>query len=163
MDYDCKGRDWCLFKLKDLGFSDIERNGEFFIAKNNKITVLYYYNWPKVGRISDRGGLLRKRSTNLRRYACFEPQHFVGINYDGTVSPCCNIRNDAKQHQPYVLGDLKVNSLEEILTSPKAIKFRENCANNIFKQKSSPCKYCNNIGGRYTIQNGGITAYEHHR
>lgn len=154
MNYDNIPKEECLARLKKIGCGIYEIQDDYIYASKGKQKYCYVLRWP--GRtITDRGGVLKEYSSNIRTTSCKEPTHFVGINYDGTVSPCCNIRNDVEEHKPYILGDLHNNSLEEIFMSPKAIMFRDKCAKGIFEE-GSPCYTCANNGGRYTRGNGGI-------
>ena len=151
MDYDCKGREWVRSRLQNWHCENICEYDKYFTAIKSNTKILYYPNWPELSRISDRGGELSKYSSNgTRNDPCYEPQYFCGINYDGTVSPCCNVRNDGS-NAPLILGDLHQDSLERILTNDKATAFRQSC-----KQSHFPmfCQHCSNSGGRYTTKNG---------
>ena len=52
------------------------------------------------------GALVQIKKKYVRDFPCFEPTHFVGVDYTGQVVPCCNIRHDVESHEPFVLGDL---------------------------------------------------------
>lgn len=157
MDYDNIGLTECVTRLIDAGAIIDKISFPYVYAHTDKIQILYYVNYTKYGKITDRGGTLplyivgQKRDTQ-----CVEPLRFVGINYDGTVSPCCNIRNDIDSTKGYIMGDLHNNTLEEILNSDKYITFKNNCLNGIFDD-NSPCQYCSNSGGRYSSGKGGIS------
>jgi MoaA/NifB/PqqE/SkfB family radical SAM enzyme len=155
MNYDNLPAEQCISKLISMGCNIDEITEDYIYASRFEQKFCYVIRWP--GRtITDRGGFMKEYSKEVRTTPCMEPTYFVGINYDGTVSPCCNIRNDIEEHKPYILGDLNnSNSLKQILNSPKAVLFKENCANGIF-EKGSPCYTCSNSGGRYTRGNGGI-------
>ena len=119
--------------------------------------ILYYTNWRYHRNIRDGGGFLKEYSMDKPRdYPCLEPKYFVGINYDGTVSPCCNMRNDVENTKPYIMGDLDNNSLENILSSCQYDEFSNRCELGIFIE-NSPCYTCSNTGGRYTRGKGGIS------
>lgn len=153
MDYDNRGMDWCLNRLKKLNCI-IDKIEEYFIyAHYNNIKILYYVDWQKHHLITNRGGNLPEYETIQRNRPCYEPLHFIGINYDGTVSPCCNIRNDIENQKPYIIGDLNTQTLEEILNSNKRKEFQK-IAINI--EKGTPCEFCLNQGGRYTREKGDI-------
>lgn len=153
MDYDCRGKDFVYEKMKSFDLNEIIEYNNYFIGYYKNKTILYYYSWPKTGTISDRGGSLSQYSKNVRETPCYEPFYFIGINYDGTVSPCCNIRNDIQKE--FVLGDLHDSSLKEILNSDKFINFKNRVAKGEYTE-DMPCYYCNNGGGRYTRKKGGI-------
>ena len=155
MDYDCRGAEWCYSKMIEWEIENIIQYENYFVGQLKDKTILYYWDWPKTGTISDRGGNLKEYSLTERTDPCFEPFRFIGINYDGTVSPCCNIRNDSEQQQSFILGDLNKNTLEEILMSEKSNQFKSKIINGIYDE-SMPCFYCNNAGGRYSKSIGGI-------
>jgi len=155
MDYDNDGIDYCKEKLIKAGATVDKVVKNYIYAHKDDMKILYYTNWDKYRNITDRGGVLTEYSADVRTTPCYEPTYFVGINYDGTVSPCCNIRNDVDKLKPYIIGDLHDSSLEGILTDKKVILFRENCANGVFGE-DSPCHKCGNCGGRYTSGKVGI-------
>ena len=162
MDYDGLGMEGCKQRLLDLGAEIIEIKNSYILSSYGEMKILYCTNWIDNRVITDRGGFLAEYSKDYRNYPCFEPKYFCAINYDGTVSPCCNFRNDIKEHQPYIIGDLHYSTLQEILTSKKACEFRSKCARGEF-EFGSPCYYCANMGGRYTKENGGIMYAEEDR
>lgn len=155
MDYDCKGKEWCYSRLLSWDVKNIVEYDNYFIGKFEEKSILYYWNWPKSGIISDRGGNLKEYSLEKRGYPCFEPFRFLGINYDGTVSPCCNIRNDSEKQKEFVFGDLKDTTLKEILLSKKVKDFKQKIILGDY-DKNMPCYFCNNTGGRYSKSVGGI-------
>ena len=77
---------------------------------------------------------------------------FVAIDYNGSVMPCCCLRSD--YHEEWVLGNLKDNSLEEILTSKKAELFRKKAADS--HSLPDVCRYCHKGTGRYMREYPGI-------
>lgn len=155
MDYDNKGLAYCLGRLMGCGCTIDKITSKFIYAHLNTMKILYYIDWQKYAQINDRGGSLIQYSILKRNRECYEPQYFVGINYDGTVSPCCNIRNDIQEHKDYIMGWLEEKSLYEIINSKKYKEFVNMCA-AAFYEEGSPCYYCQNNGGRYTRENGGI-------
>lgn len=155
MDYDNKGLHSCLHRLVNLDV-DIKRvEYPYIYGIKSNTEILYVVDWTRIRNITDRGGSLKEYSKHIRTKKCLEPTYFVGINYDGTVSPCCNIRNDIEEHKKYIIGDLHHNSLREVLSSRKAKEFRKQCAEGNF-QVNSPCYFCENSGGRYTRGGAGI-------
>ena len=155
MDYDDKTKEEILEKMKFLNIQNIKDYGHYFVGDYQNKKVLYYCSWNIVNTPSDRGGTLSEYSSKKRKASCMEPTYFLGINYDGTVSPCCNVRNDVARHKLYILGDLYEESIKEILASEQYKKFVLDCKLGRF-QRRSPCYYCNNSGGRYTKEEGGI-------
>lgn len=155
MDYDCRGKEWCFSRLMSWDVEDIIEYENYWLGKINKKLILYYWNWPKSGTVSDRGGNLKEFSLIERKYPCFEPFRFLGINYDGSLSPCCNIRNDSKKQQEYVYGNLNDQNLKDILTSKKVKDFKRKIITGDYNI-NMPCYYCNNSGGRYSKSAGSI-------
>lgn len=152
MDYDCNGKEWCYNRLKNWKCTNIIIYHNYITAKLNNLTILYYFDWPLTGHITNRGGNLGDYTNEaIRRIApCFEPQYFIGINHDGTVSPCCNIRNDCK-NKDLIMGSLKENTLQE-LWDKKENKFLRDCVSHEYFPYY--CAYCLNNGGRYTTKKG---------
>lgn len=135
----------------------IEKNPKGLYTEYKGMKVLYV-NWEN-WNITNRGGLLEEVA-EPRTCRCLEPHYFVGVNWDGTVSPCCNIRSPQEfpQHEPFCLGNLKEKSLQEMLNSSTMFRFREQAyyPDKDFGYDLNPCQYCSNAGGRYTREKGGI-------
>lgn len=108
----------------------------------------------RLSNINNRAGALPFQKTYMRSIPCMEPSYFVGIDYNGDVTPCCNIRHDVTEHKPYILGNIYDNSLEDILNSEKAVVFREQVQDVYNLPK--PCQTCSKLPGRYTKDNPGI-------
>lgn len=155
MDYENKGLDWCKERLESLGCEIYKIQGDYIYANRGNMKIMYCVNWQANRFITDRGGYLKEYSGEVRNFGCNEPKYFVGINYDGTVSPCCNVRNDIEQHKDWILGDLHEQSLSDILKSEKRQQMIKDIAAGIWDE-SSPCYTCLNMGGRYTHDNGSI-------
>lgn len=150
MDYDCRGPYYCIERLTQIG-ADIGYVGDNIIkAKKDGMDILYYANWPKNELINDRGGSLDEFSKEKRNKRCKEPLYFAGIDYNGNLMPCCNLRSDNKRHEAYSLGNVKTQSLEEIYQTDKAKKIRQQGGLLI------PCEYCLKEPGRYTRDKAGI-------
>lgn len=123
---------------------------------NNKTEILTpTYRVMKLENINNRGGALNIKQKK-RDFPCYEPTHFVGIDYTGDIMPCCNLRHDVPEHKAYILGNLKKNNLEEILNSDKASCFRKATASGNPIYLPTPCKECLKTEGRYTREGGGI-------
>ena len=135
----------------------IEKNPKGLYTEYKGMKVLYV-NWEN-WNITNRGGLLEEVA-EPRTCRCLEPHYFIGVNWDGTVSPCCNIRSPQEfpQHEPFCLGNLKEKSLQEMLNSSIMFRFREQAyyPDKDFGYDLNPCQYCSNAGGRYTRKEGGI-------
>lgn len=158
MDYDGIGVDKCIEKLEAVGATIDKIKLPYIYAHRNKMDILYVVDWQNIRQITDRGGSLPKYSGEIRQRKCYEPTYFIGVNYDGTISPCCNVRNDLEENKAYISGDLHENTLSEILESEKATNFRNDCAMAKFTE-GSPCYRCDNTGGRYT-RGGASIDYE---
>lgn len=155
MDYDKLGLGGCLNKLSDAGVVVSEVKYPYIYGRFENIEILYFVDWTDNRNITDRGGFLKEYSFKKRTSVCHEPKYFVGINYDGTVSPCCNVRNDVEAHKPFIIGNINEESLSSILEDKSTILFVENCENGKFEE-NSPCYFCANSGGRYTTGRNGI-------
>jgi radical SAM protein with 4Fe4S-binding SPASM domain len=93
-----------------------------------------------------------------------EPTYFIGIDYNGNAMPCCNMRSDYDEHQPFILGNIAEQSLEEIYNSNKAAAIRKLTSTGIpdadaielIGAEKYPCMFCTKGEGRYTRDNPGI-------
>jgi radical SAM protein with 4Fe4S-binding SPASM domain len=150
MDYDNKGMDYAAKRLKDLRVDITKVTGNKVYGRRWHMDIMYYVNWPKEAMVNDRGGILKKHSSIRRNKNCYEPNYFAGIDYNGNVMPCCNMRSDNERHKPYILGNIKDNTLREIYEKETTAKLRSQVPHLI------PCHYCTKDGGRYTRDNPGI-------
>ena len=146
--------DWKDIDIDELTIMDYDNNMKkeergVFLSKTNPKIV----RKMRLGKINNRAGVLDIKGNYVRNVHCFEPTYFVGIDYTGDVVPCCNIRHDVDIHKPFVLGNLKHKSLDKILSSKKATKFREDVSNMIFPDV---CKSCSKMPGRYTSETPNI-------
>lgn len=155
MDYDCIDSSNALKKLINIGASIKKIRDKLIYAELKEIKILYYLNWPRHANVEDRGGSLKQYSQEKREKPCYEPIHFIGIDYNGNVMPCCHMRSDNPEHGEYILGNLKDNSIYEIYNSERAKKIREAAAKGKFNFLK-PCRFCQKYKGRYTRENPGI-------
>ena len=121
---------------------------------NKEETVQDDFRVMRLDNVNNRGGALKIKQDFKRTTPCYEPQQFVGINYDGTVSPCCNIRNDIPKHKPFIIGDLHDMNLEELLRQLHVRDFRERTSWGRYDYFPEPCKHCDKKAGRYTSGDG---------
>lgn len=159
MDYDCKGKDYWIKTLEENDCMVIDDPGKQYqglLAVHKSINLIkVVYDWPKQALLENRAGVLSKdeqplkmirwkNDSNKRVVPCPEPSYYINITFDGSVMPCCHIRSDIPIHKDYILGNVKENTLEEILNSPKAIEFRQRLTveNGDYPD---PCKYCQKI------------------
>lgn len=174
MDYDCIGKRNCLDKLNNVGAQIINIDRHFIHAKFNGMKILYFADWPKHIKLEDRGGFFGHKPINyissstkesidivwrnnkdVRTSPCMEPTYFIGIDYNGNVMPCCHMRSDNPDHEKYILGNVKDNSIYEIYNSNRARKIREAAHKGEF-DLLKPCKFCQKKQGRYTRDNFSI-------
>lgn len=134
MDYD--------FKLDKSELGPVKRTTKPFVVRNMRL-----------GKINYRGGALPIRKSFVRDFPCYEPVHFIGIDYNGSVMPCCNLRSDVNLHKDYVLGSVKDNTLLEIYNKQNSVSFREDVGNLKFPKV---CIKCSKKSGRYTAEKPNI-------
>lgn len=156
MDYDNKGKDYWMNKLKELDILPID-----FDEKTETINAIHRYvnsvsvscNWSKHDELQNRGGYFKqgdlpqykwKLDMRPRTIPCPEAEYYINISYDGSVMPCCHMRPDNPEHQQYILGNVNEQSIVDIYYSQKAEEFREKMRheNGDFPE---PCKYCQKI------------------
>lgn len=159
MDYDIIGLKKGIKKLESLNIKIDIIEYPYIYGHYNNTQILYYIDWPLSAKIVNRGGELKQYSKDIRINKCYQPSIFVGINYDGTISPCAEIRNDTLIGKNFTLGNLQTNTLYEILNNNKAILFRNECQKALFK-KDSPCYMCGHMKSRYCNLEEGSIHYE---
>jgi radical SAM protein with 4Fe4S-binding SPASM domain len=148
-DYDWEGIDLDELTIMDY---DIKLPKEELGVYNRK-TKPYLVRKMRLGKINNRGGALEVRKKFVRDFPCYEPSYFVGIDYNGSVNPCCNIRSDVEIHKNYVSGNLKNNTLLEILNFESTNSFRNKVKSCQFDKI---CLSCSKTAGRYTSDTPSI-------
>jgi radical SAM protein with 4Fe4S-binding SPASM domain len=125
-------------------------------------------DWPKNILLNNRGGFFKsnikyknnelhwQNNRGIRKYPCCEPLYFIGIDYNGNIVPCCQIRSDNPSHKDYILGNINENLLTDIYYGKKAKCFRATVSTTDYKQYPHPCRHCQKKTGRYTRDNPGI-------
>lgn len=98
--------------------------------------------------INDRGGILDSYSLCERKEKCYEPKKFIGIDYNGNVMPCCNVRSDFEEHKKYSYGNIKEESIVEIVSRASSLRDGE--------LRMKACAYCTKKEGRYTRHLPGL-------
>lgn len=88
----------------------------------------------------DRGGAIKSFSKGIRVSPCDSPFRKLLIDWTGDALPCCNLRGDIKAHQPYILGNLKDFTLQEIFYRPVTNELRMHLAG--FNEKQGACRAC---------------------
>jgi radical SAM protein with 4Fe4S-binding SPASM domain len=170
MDYDNKGLDKCRQKILDGNYEILfeEDNYIYFQYKDVEYAIkrvgVYVVDWPKNASINSRGDSIPKdlkvmkwnNDRKPRLKSCWEPQYFIGIDYNGNVVPCCEVRSDIPKHQCMVFGNAFEKSLEEIWNDERYSKFRETMKKGNVDEYPDPCKFCQKCPGRYTRDKPGI-------
>jgi len=163
MDYPGKGAKWWQKRLEKLSCEIILENSNneflFFKTLQNK-DVLVFLNFKTNATVEDRGGIIKtsvvkfKNDRTKRIVPCLEPQKFLGIDYNGQVMICCNMNSEF--HLDHSIGNIKNDSIENIILSEKRKKYIEIMASNDNTMFLSPCEFCQKEPGRYTRDNPGI-------
>ena len=94
----------------------------------------------------DRGGLIKntRSSPFVRTSPCRIVFSHLNIFYDGTVTPCHNIRNDHPEHQQHVIDRLDgEKTLFDVYTSENFVKWRSDLA--YVSKKQGPCSGCSQL------------------
>jgi MoaA/NifB/PqqE/SkfB family radical SAM enzyme len=77
--------------------------GQFYARINGMIIHAYAKDWHKVGHNRCDVSV---RKPQKRMLTCGEPVQYIGINYNGIVTPCCNLRSDYGPHEGTMLGKI---------------------------------------------------------
>lgn len=89
-------------KLPDIRFIEpIE--GQFYARVDGMIIHAYAKDWHKVGHNRCDVSV---RKPQMRMLTCGEPIQYIGISYEGMVTPCCNLRGDYELHAGTMLGKM---------------------------------------------------------
>ena len=138
MDYGNKGSKYWEEALKT--FEGLDTKVEVFL------------NFRENATIEDRGGTVSDPTMKMknggvpRTRPCYEPQRFLGIDANGSVMGCCNVRSDT--HPRMILGNINERSIIEIDASPKADLVRNQACHAPGHMKA--CEFCQKDPGRYT-------------
>jgi hypothetical protein len=89
-------------KLSGITFSQMLKN-QWFTKIGDCVVHAYSKDWHKVGH--NRCDV-PVRKTVKRMHTCYEPVQYIGVNYNGWVTPCCNLRSDYERHEPLMLGQM---------------------------------------------------------
>ncbi len=89
-------------RLPGIEFEQRIKN-QWFALVGDMIIHAYSKNFYKVGH--NRCDV-QVRKTIKRLHTCGEPIQYIGINYAGQVTPCCNIRPDYPPHESMLLGQM---------------------------------------------------------
>lgn len=99
-------------------------------------------DWHKFG--TDRGGLLEGNGLAMpepRRAACSLPLTMFTIQFNGNVTPCCQIIGDVPEHQKWVVANIRDHESIFDIYAGEALKgWRRHL--NTLEPKMSPCDTC---------------------
>ena len=129
---------------------EIQGRGGALINEGGKIEIISNYGnkGSKLKSIksksytTQKGHLSTVSEDNMRKEPCSYPTTGIFVDYNGSVTPCCNIRSDINIHKDFILGNINEDSIDNIFNSKKATKFRDTLASKNWKKYPLPCKYC---------------------
>jgi len=115
--------------------------GATFPFKDMEILV-FSHNFDEIGY--DRGQLVKGLVDQdyVRRSPCFLVFSNFTVDFNGKVMPCCNLRSDHPQHQPFVLGDLsdRRHSIFDVYANRLSTEWRRSLVTA--GKKEYPCSTC---------------------
>lgn len=109
-----------LAKKLNLDYSVIRKNASNFNIKFNyedMEIVARARNFKQNG--NNRGGLLDIKNKYKRKFPCLIPYYNLYIDYNGCLVPCCNLRSDVKEHEQFIIGNVKSETLKNIYNAKK--------------------------------------------
>lgn len=164
MDYDNRGMEYWENRLKELDILVIEKDlvNETLIGVHRYVGgIRVQCNWSKHWKLENRGGFFKKEDLpnmnwlgdmDERNFVCYEPSEYLTISYNGEIMPCCHTRGDNPLHKDYIMGNVKNNTIAEIINSNKYIDFKTNLLKNNVEHPQS-CKYCQKSRPENIIKN----------
>ena len=166
MDYDNKGFEYWEKRLAELGVMIVSENrdtGNIVGIHNTIGKVNVEVDWAKNAQLENRAGFLGEdifyeedgeqhklewRNGKGRRYIeCFEPMYYSSIDWNGNVMLCCHYRSDNPEHKDMILGNVKNNTLTEILTGEKAKYYQDLLGSDRYDDYPEGCQYCQKLRG----------------
>lgn len=97
----------------------------FHVSHSSRLHIsVHAENYSIVGLGSDRGGVVTQLGGGRRRAPCYAPFFELNVDYSGDVVPCCNMNSDVPAHRPYVMGNVRTDSIATIYFSEGADAFR---------------------------------------
>jgi MoaA/NifB/PqqE/SkfB family radical SAM enzyme len=104
--------------------------------------VVYSHNFDEIGH--DRGQLIDNLidPKYIRQSPCFLVFSNFTVDFNGKVMPCCNLRSDHQEHEPFVLGDLsdRRTTIFDVYANRISTEWRQSLAG--VGDKQSPCNTC---------------------
>lgn len=99
-------------------------------------------DWHRYG--TDRGGLVEGNGLAMpkpRKAACYLPLTMFTIQFNGNVTPCCQVIGDVPEHQKYVIGNIKDHeTIFDLYASEQLSGWRRHL--NSLEPKMTPCDTC---------------------
>ncbi|MEE9139195.1 MAG: radical SAM/SPASM domain-containing protein [Alphaproteobacteria bacterium] len=119
------------------------RPNEYIIAEfpHDKIEIeTRAINFWKHG--NNRGKLIEEMAAPaVRTSPCFFPFSHFYVGFSGNIIPCCHIRSDRPEHEPYLIGNMKdFDTIYQAYTSEAAVGWRRELVHT--KPKKTPCDTC---------------------
>ena len=156
MDYDNKNMsEEELGKLGILIYRYNSSSGRKIGISKNIPLIVYRSNWAEYAHLEDRAGSLKEDIYHnekkvawaydkaIRNRPCREPKLHPVIDCHGNLLPCCHFGNFIPQHRKYILGNVKKNTIKEILSSKKAQQLIKVLDSHNYNEYPEVCKYCN--------------------
>ena len=139
-----KKQEHAIKRLERLGLKyELSKDGNerhFIYESKIGYMKIYYEGVDYTGAAFDRGGALPSNREE-RSEMCTIPMREMYINYDGTVSPCCNITRDIHGDE-YTFGKIGAGAdLFDVFFDARMIEFRKSLLNLL--PKGGACAKCN--------------------
>ena len=151
MDYDCIGLDKCINKLKSSDIEIQKISYPFVYGRTKTIeSVLYYIDWPKNKLLRSK---IDKRFKRIQK--CLDPVRYLGVEVNGDVIACCDMRNDNPDCKDYIFGNLYKESILDIIKKSKYLEFVSIMKDGLVLKYPDICKYCEKGPSRYTGDDPG--------
>jgi MoaA/NifB/PqqE/SkfB family radical SAM enzyme/tetratricopeptide (TPR) repeat protein len=125
----------------ELVVDEINSRLAYKLNYNNIAIEFWGVNFDILG--VDRGGTvqLTNNGSHLRRGPCYEPMMSITIDYNGSVLPCCNLRSDIPDHEPYIAGKItKPGDIYRIYSGATLARWRNDLLS--VGDKKEPCTKC---------------------
>ena len=157
MDYDSRGLAACEKTFKECGVRVQDIRYPYIYGTHKNIReVLYFVDWSAHYKLNYRATALDLGKRERRRVPCREPKYFLGVDYNGNFVPCCNFRSDFAGHERYILGNVRDNTIAEILSLAQYGKLFKTLERDDWRQYPAECRFCQMPLGRYRKKNPSI-------
>lgn len=130
-------------KANDLGLEynfikDIHDRVDAKFEHKDMLIRMYARDFKVNGNF--RAGTLDTIKPQKRNRPCYTIFREIYIDHNGSVMPCCNFRSDIKEHEKFILGNVKDNNVFDIFNGETNLKLRSILCNNEFDLY--PCCEC---------------------